>query len=479
MPTNEITSYNPFTGAPLDVVSLFPTGSLPEALERAQRGQVDWAHRRGEERATILRAYAELLEENKEELAHLISSESGKPLWESRTEVGAMVNKVGLSIEAESLRCGDRENGPSRTRFHPLGTVAVLGPYNFPGHLPNGHLVPALLAGNAVLFKPSEQTPLVGAYLGKLFQRAGIPEDCLQVLQGGSELGQAIVQLQALRGLFFTGSARAGLSIHRALAGRPQTLLALEMGGNNPLIIDQVAGMEAASRIVCQSAFVTSGQRCTCARRLLVPRGKWGDQFLEQLLADMQQMSVGDPLGSEEHYLGAMISEAAADGILQKERSLMDAGAQPLQRIRQLPGHPAALAPGLVDVSSLTQLDDEECFGPLLQLLRYEDLDEALHMANDTEYGLAAGILTDSRETYDKAYARLRAGLINWNTPLTGASSAAPFGGVGLSGNYRPSAYLAADYCAYPTASLEKPELPEVADLPGFPRRSPNAPPAR
>lgn len=473
---HELHSINPFTGQPIGSVARCSPDSLPAVLQRARRAQSDWARRPKSERAAVLRTYAALLDTRKEELAVLISTESGKPLWESRTEVTAMVNKIDLSIEAEAERCGDRQKGASRTRFHPLGTVAVLGPYNFPGHLPNGHIVPALLAGNAVLFKPSEQTPLVGARVGKLLHEAGVPQDCLQVLQGGAELGQALVATESLQGIFFTGSARVGLAIHRALAGRPQTLLALEMGGNNPLIVDPVADLPAAARIVCQSAYVTSGQRCTCARRLLVPAGPWGDRFLDRLLAELRRISVGDPLDSAEHYLGSLISEAAATAVLQKENALLHAGAQSLHPVRALPGHPAALAPGLIDVTSLTAPDDEECFGPLLQVIRYDNFGEALRMADDTAYGLAAGILTDSRESYEQALDHLRTGILNWNTPLTGASSAAPFGGVGLSGNYRPSAYLAADYCAYPTASLEQPQVPQPSDLPGFPLSSSPAP---
>jgi len=466
---SKLVSYNPFTNEAIGSVGIALSGDVESAFVRSKAAQLSWARLPRDERIAVLRKYASILEQEKSALAKRISAEAGKPLWESATEVTAMINKVEISIEADAVRCGEFTKGTGVTRFHPLGVVGVLGPFNFPGHLPNGHIIPALLAGNAVLFKPSEQTPLVGAKMVELLHLAGVPQDVVQVLYGTAETGRAVVELKGLRGLFFTGSAKAGLAIHRALAGRPQTLLALEMGGNNPFLVDEVSDLAGASRMVCQSAFVTSGQRCTCARRLLVPAGEWGDQFLKQLIEDISLISVGDPLGDEDHYLGTVISEAAASAVYKAERALLELGARSLIPLDSMESHPASLRPALVDVSEVAMLEDEECFGPLLQVIRYGTLDEAIQTANATAYGLAAGIITESPEVYKKFYADTGAGIINLNTPLTGASSASPFGGIGLSGNYRPSAYFAADYCAYPTASMENHAIAPACELPGFP----------
>jgi succinylglutamic semialdehyde dehydrogenase len=474
MNVQEMISYNPYSGQPVGSVPISSIQDATDSFDRAKAAQKAWKKTGREERIRILRNYAAIIKTKESEISALICAESGKPLWESKTEVSAMANKIEISIDADSVRCGDFYKGPRKTRFHPLGVVGVLGPFNFPGHLPNGHIVPALLAGNAVLFKPSEQTPLVGQMIVDLLREAGVPMDVIQVLHGGAEIGEALVSLEGLKGLFFTGSARAGLAIHRALAGRPQTLLALEMGGNNPLLIDEVGDAVAAARLVCQSAFVTSGQRCTCARRLYVPGGAWGNDFVEKLKAAIASIQVGDPAGDPQPYLGTVISESAAKAVFEAESRLLRSGAQSLVGLSSLSGHAAALTPGLIDGTDVENRSDEECFGPLLQLIRYEDFEDAVAQCNETKYGLAAGIITQSKEKYDFFYREIETGIINLNTALTGASSSSPFGGLGLSGNYRPSAYFAADYCAYPTASLEHDEIAPAVKLPGFPLSTPD-----
>lgn len=469
MSASKLDSYNPYTGEILGSVEVSDPQSLGNYFESSVVAQKSWGRLAMNERIEILRAYAALLLDSEDSFSRLITDEAGKPLRESRTEVKAMANKVEISIEAASVRCASFGKAPGVTRFHPLGVVGVLGPFNFPGHLPNGHIVPALLAGNAVIYKPSEQTPLVAERMVELMHEAGVPKDVLTVVHGGANVGQALVELKGLKGLFFTGSAKAGLAIHRALAGRPQTLLALEMGGNNPLLVDEVADLKAAARIVCQSAFVTSGQRCTCARRLYVPKGEWGDRFVEVLGEEIERITVGNPIGEDQPYLGTVISAQAAEAVIRSESELLEQGALSILPVGAQASHPAALSPGLIDVTPVRELPDEEVFGPLLQLIRYEDVDTAIEQCNATAYGLAAGLISESEALYEKFYREIDAGIINWNTPLTGASSTAPFGGIGLSGNYRPSAYFAADYCAYPTASLERTDLPQARELPGFP----------
>ena len=466
----EMISINPYDQSVVGAVRPALESDVSAAFEVALDAQKVWAAIGFESRCEILRSYAALLKEQAEELADLITREAGKPLWESRTEVQAMINKVEISIDAHQDRCGEFAKGVGVTRFQALGVVGVLGPFNFPGHLPNGHIVPALLAGNAVLFKPSEFTPLVGQFIVDHLHQAGVPQAIIQVLHGEADIGRAIVALEGLRGLFFTGSSKAGLSIHKALAGRPQTLLALEMGGNNPLLVDQVEDIAAASRLVCQSAFITAGQRCTCARRVLIPAGKWGDAFLDQLKTDVSLIEVGNPSGEQQPYIGTVISSAAADNVLKFEATLVRRGAKPILSLKGFEDRSALLMPGLIDVTG-TEFTDEECFGPLLQVQRYTSLSQAYEFCNQTAYGLAAGLLSDSEAIYTEFSREVRAGLINWNAPLTGASSTAPFGGVGLSGNYRPSAFFAADYCSYPVASIEKKEMPAQQAFPGFPLR--------
>ncbi|AOX99235.1 succinylglutamate-semialdehyde dehydrogenase [Jeongeupia sp. USM3] len=423
-----------------------------------------------EERVAVVRVFADMLRGAQAELAALIGRETGKPRWEALTEVTTMVNKVEISLRAHAERTGEHESqqGDAQAvlRHRPHGVLAVFGPYNFPGHLPNGHIVPALIAGNVVVFKPSELTPMVAQKTVELWLAAGLPAGVIGLLQGGRDTGVALAAHAGVDGLLFTGSAATGYALHRQFAGRPDRILALEMGGNNPLIVDELADVPAALHHIVQSAFVSAGQRCTCARRLLVPRGAWGDALVARLAAVAQSIRVGAWDAEPAPFMGAVISNAAADALLAVQDRLVALGARSILPLKRLRPGSALLSPALIDVSDVAELPDEEYFGPLLQIQRYGDFDEAIALANRTRYGLAAGLLSDSAERYQRFWRDARAGIVNWNKPLTGASSAAPFGGIGASGNHRPSAYYAADYCAYPVASLEAPTLALPAQLP-------------
>jgi succinylglutamic semialdehyde dehydrogenase len=316
-----------------------------------------------------------------------------------------------------------------------------------------------------VLFKPSELTPKVAELTVKCWIDAGLPEGVLNLLQGGRETGIALAANQGIDGLFFTGSSRTGNALHQQFAGRPDKILALEMGGNNPLVVDQVADVEAAVYTVIQSAFISAGQRCTCARRLLVPEGAWGDAFLERLVQVTRTIEVGAFDQQPPPFMGSVISLHAADALLAAQEQLLANGALALLEMIQPQTTAALLTPGIIDVTEVSDSLDEELFGPLLQVIRYVDFDSAIALANDTQYGLAAGLLSDSEARYQQFWLESRAGIVNWNKQLTGAASSAPFGGVGASGNHRASAYYAADYCAYPVASLESSNLTLPATL--------------
>lgn len=436
------------------------------AVREARNAFTAWRRKSFAERLAVVEAFRGLLEENKEALAHQIGLETGKPLWESRTEVAAMIGKIAISVKAYNERTGHSESdvagGHAVLRHRPHGVVAVFGPYNFPGHLPNGHIVPALLAGNTVVFKPSELTPGVAEMTVKFWEKAGIPDGVINLVQGGSDTGKSLAGHGMVDGLFFTGSSTVGHLLHKQFGGQPEKILALEMGGNNPLIVQDVADIDGAVHHALQSAFLSAGQRCTCARRLLVPKGKKGDEFLERLVAVAARIQVGDFDAEPQPFMGSVISAGAAEKLLNAQASMLEQGARSLLEMKQVRAGTGLLSPGIVDATGV-DLTDDEFFGPLLTVYRYKSFDDALELANDTHYGLSAGILSDDRKLYERLVEEARAGIVNWNRPLTGASSAAPFGGVGASGNHRPSAYYAADYCAWPMASLEadRSELPE------------------
>jgi succinylglutamic semialdehyde dehydrogenase len=460
-------SQDPATGDTLWSGAAAGARDVDRACAAARRAFASWSARPFVEREALVRRFGQQVEQHRESLAIAIARETGKPLWDTRGEVTSMVNKVDISVRAYHARTGAGEaaaaGAASALRHKPHGVVAVFGPYNFPGHLPNGHIVPALLAGNTVLFKPSELTPAVAEQTVRLWELAGLPAGVLNLLPGERATGAAIAAHAELDGLFFTGSARVGHLLHRQFADQPHKILALEMGGNNPLVVGTVADTRAALYDVLQSAFLSGGQRCTCARRLFVPRGAAGDAFVAALARAIAGIRVGAWNDAPEPFMGPLISPAAADAMLAAQRQLVGLGGQPLVELQRLPRGPAFVSPGLLDATAIGALPDEEYFGPLLMLLRYDTLDEAIDRANATRYGLAAGLLSDRRADYELFFRKIRAGIVNWNRQTTGASSAAPFGGVGASGNHRPSAWYAADYCAYPVASMEAPQsmLPE------------------
>ncbi|MBM3115677.1 succinylglutamate-semialdehyde dehydrogenase [Jeongeupia naejangsanensis] len=463
-------SRNPANGEPVWQGQAADAAEVDAAVAAARAAFPAWRDLDIEERIAVVRVFADLLRDAQADLAALIGRETGKPRWEALTEVTTMINKVEISLRAHAERTGEHESqqGDAQAvlRHRPHGVLAVFGPYNFPGHLPNGHIVPALIAGNVVVFKPSELTPMVAQKTVELWLAAGLPTGVIGLLQGGRETGVTLAAHPDVDGLLFTGSAATGYSLHRQFAGRPDKILALEMGGNNPLIVDELADVPAALHHIVQSAFVSAGQRCTCARRLLVPKGEWGDALIARLIAVAQSIRVGAWDAEPPPFMGAVISNAAADALLAVQDRLIALGARPLLPMQRLVPDAALLSPGLLDVSDVADLPDDEYFGPLLQIQRYGDFDEAITLANRTRYGLAAGLLSDSAERYHRFWRDARAGIVNWNKPLTGASSAAPFGGIGASGNHRPSAYYAADYCAYPVASLEAPTLALPAQMP-------------
>ncbi|WP_240207181.1 succinylglutamate-semialdehyde dehydrogenase [Vibrio sp. CyArs1] len=431
---------------------------VESAVSAARQAFVEWKKRPFEEREAMVLSFAEKVKEHSEDIAIAIAKETGKPLWETRTEAGAMAGKIAISIRAYHQRTGETQREAAGNqivlRHRPLGVMAVFGPYNFPGHLPNGHIVPALLAGNTVVFKPSEQTPLVGELAMKLWEEVGLPSGVINLVQGGKETGIALADSKGIDGVLFTGSANTGHILHRQFAGQPGKMLALEMGGNNPLVISEDFGdIDAAVYTILQSAYISAGQRCTCARRLYVPFGQKGDQLVERLVSAIGKIRIDEPFAEPAPFMGPQISEQAADHIIAAQAELLKLGGKSLVEAKRLQA--AFVTPALIDATNIEQLPDEEYFGPLLQLVRYETLSQAVELANDTRFGLSAGLISQSDEEWQYFVDHIRAGIVNRNRQLTGASGDAPFGGPGASGNLRPSAFYAADYCAYPMASME------------------------
>ena len=455
--TAELISYEPATGAEF---WRGPVSNVDEEVARARAAWPEWAARPITVRIEVLHRFVNVVRGRAEMLADTISRETGKPLWEARAEIESVIAKVEISVNAYNERTAQRRfdgaiGGRTALRHKPHGVLAVLGPYNFPMHLPNGHIIPALIAGNAIVFKPSEKTPASGVRLIECLHAAGIPEALVRVVVGGPEQGKALAAHPNIDGLLFTGSARTGIALNRQFADMPDKILALEMGGNNPIIVWDAPDAYTAAVIVAQSAFISAGQRCTAARRLIVKDGAH-DELVSQLKKLIARLIVGEPHASPAPFMGPVIDNEAADSLQESFLALLMKGGRPIVQLERPFENRPFLSPALIDVTEVKERPDLELFGPLLQMVRVPDFDAALVEANNTRYGLSASLIGGNPQLYDRFWANSRAGIVNWNKPTNGASSSAPFGGIGLSGNHRPSAYYAADYCAYPVVSSEE-----------------------
>jgi len=464
----EIVSFEPATGAELWRGKI---GSVDDVVARARRAWPAWAAQPLSNRMELVRRFANEVRKEGEKFAQLIARETGKPLWEARTEVESVVNKVEISIRAYAERTSQRKldsamQGSASVRHKPHGVMAVLGPYNFPAHLPNGHIIPALIAGNAIVFKPSEKTPACGEFLVQCLHRAGIPAATVQLLIGGAEEGQALVAHEGVDGVLFTGSAHAGIAINRKLSARPDKIVALEMGGNNPVVVWDTPKISDAAVLVIQSAFTSAGQRCTAGRRLIIKSSMY-DAIISEVKRLAERIIVGAPMDEPAPFMGPVIDNQSADGLTESFLYLLSHGGKAIKHLIRPRDDLPFLSPAIIDVTAMKDRPDVELFGPLLQVIQVSDFDEAIAEANNTRFGLSASLVGGTPAEYNRFWANIRAGVINWNRPTNGASSAAPFGGIGLSGNHRPSTYYAADYCAYPVASTEM-EQPRATIGVGF-----------
>ena len=464
-----------------DIVSIEPAtgkelwrgkpGNVAAAVDRARRAWPAWAAQPLATRIELVRRFANEVRKDAERLADTIARETDKPLWEARTEVESVVAKVDISVTAYAERTGQKKldsalQGTAAVRHKPHGVMAVLGPYNFPAHLPNGHIVPALIAGNAVIFKPSEKTPATAERLMACFNRAGISAAVAQLLIGGPQEGQELVAHPGIDGVLFTGSARAGIAINKKLATNPGKIVALEMGGNNPIVVMDTPKIADAAVLIVQSAFTSAGQRCTAARRLIVKDSMY-DALISEVKTLTSRIIIGEPFADPAPFMGPVIDNDAADQLVESFLYFLSNGGKAIRHMTRPDDTLPFLTPGIIDLTNLADRPDVELFGPLLQVVRVNDLEEGIAEANRTRFGLSASLIGGSPQDYSRFWANVRAGVINWNRPTNGASSKAPFGGLGLSGNHRPSAYYAADYCAYPVASTEM-EQPRASVGVGF-----------
>jgi succinylglutamic semialdehyde dehydrogenase len=444
---------------------------------RARRAFPDWRDAGIEKRSEILLRFRDLAAARVEELAQLIAMEAGKALWDARGEAKLLAAKVDVSLGdgMASVKTHD-VGGGARSTFHPRGVLAVYGPFNFPAHLPNGHIVPALATGNTIVFKPSDSTPAVGAWMADLWQEAGLPPGVLEVVQGGSDTGRALAAAQDIDGILFTGSYAVGRALQEAVLDQPHKILALEMGGKNAIAVLDDAEMDLAVSETAMSICVSTGQRCTCASRIFVYHSIL-DEFSDKLATLLGKIKIGHPL-AEGVFMGPLINDAAASKVAHFRDLARETDGERI--FQQDPGEldPSLsgpyVGPGLMRFASSAQdhpYKREEIFGPEAAIYPVDDLDETISAINDSDYGLAASVFTADRRRYEYSIGRIRTGLLNWNKGTTGASGKLPFGGIGKSGNDRPAGITASIYTTYPQSHLESSGGLDTSVLPpGFPR---------
>ncbi len=449
----ELVSINPANGQVVWQGGEASDAQVDRACQSARKAFGPWAETGFEARRDIVLRFRDIALAAKDKLAELIARETGKVLWDAGGEAGAVAGKIDISLKSYLERTGVSSTatgfGRADLQHRPHGVMAVLGPYNFPAHLPNGQIIPALIAGNTVVFKPSEQCPAVGEFLTSLYEQAGFPPGVINMVQGGRSTGAALLDHSELDGVLFTGAARTGAFIHKKFGGRPEIVLALELGGNNPLLVWDVADSAAVANVIVQSAFITSGQRCTCARRILLPTGKVGDMILDAVVDMTRTMKIGAWDDPDEAFMGPLVSSAIAAHVHKRAGEL---GGQAIVQARIMQRGPAFIRPGIIEVTGVP-VPDEEIFGPVMQIIRVPSLEAGIAEANHTRFGLSAGLISDNPENWDIFKRKIRAGVVNFNRPTTGAAGFLPFGGPGASGNHNPGAYYAADFCAWPMAS--------------------------
>jgi len=434
-------------------------GDVADQVERARRAWPGWAAQSLANRIELIRRFANEVRKEQEPFAELIARETGRPLWETRAEVEAVIARVEVAVRASGERTAQRRldnamQGTVALRHKPHGVMAVITPFPLPARIPASRIIPALIAGNAVIFKPSERTPATGEFLVRCFTRAGVPANVIQLLPGGPAQGQALAMDEGVDGVIFTGSAHNGITISRKLAINPGKIVTLSLGGNNPIVAWDTPKIADAAALIVQSAFSNSGQRCTNARRLIVKADMY-DALVGEVKALADRLIVGPPMADPQPFMGPVMDNAAAEGLTESFVYLLSHGGRPIKHMVRLDRTHPFLSPAIIDTTAMQDRPDVELFGPLLQVIRVDDFDEAIAEANRTRFGLVSTLIGGNPEDYNRFWANARAGLVNWNRPTTTSSPGAPMGGIGISGNHRPAEFYTADSCAYPVASAE------------------------
>lgn len=441
----------------------YENAEVDAACKSARRAYRAWSLLSVDSRKEHLLKLKAVFLANADKMAELISRETGKPIWETKTEAAGLASKIDITLE-HSLKLVAEERIKNALpgidgviRFKSRGVMAVIGPFNFPAHLPNGHIIPALLMGNTIVFKPSEKTPAVGQFMAELIHEAGFPPGVFNLVQGQVEVGKRLVQSDQVDGVLFTGSYEVGLRIKQDTLEHYWKILALEMGGKNTTVVWEDADLEKAVYETVTGAYLSTGQRCSGTSKIIL-HPKIRDQFLTNFHDVAKNLAIGH--WRENVFMGPLISADSVEKYTRFQEIAKREGAECLMRGKSLTldheGHYVTPSIYLVNKPNPDSVyQKSEIFGPNVAVYTTDNFSESMNILNMSGYGLSAALFSQNAGLYQQALHDARVGILNWNRTTNGASSRLPFGGMNKSGNDRPSAHFAIQYCAVPVASLE------------------------
>ncbi|MBK9293783.1 MAG: aldehyde dehydrogenase family protein [Oligoflexia bacterium] len=429
----------------------------------AKKAFKSWSTLSLNERKRYLLKLKEGYVQQADDLANAISKEVGKPLWEAKQEVAAMINKIDITLSEALLLIEEKkieqatQYSTGYIRFKPRGVMVVVGPFNFPGLLPNNHIASALITGNAVVFKPSEFTPYVGQLIAEIFDKVEFPQGVFNLIQGNAEVGRRLVMHDEIEGILFTGSYETGFKIKQDTLTHFWKICALEMGGKNAAIVWDDCDFNKAIYETLKGAYITTGQRCSSTSRLIIRKSIY-DKFLESFHNAAKKLTVGDPFKNP--FMGPLISAESKDKYLRFQSIAQRENCETLMRAKELElennGYFVTPSINLVrkpDGNSIYQ--KSEIFGPNVAVYCVEEIDEAIQIVNQSSYGLVCSVFSKDERIFEKCFSSIRVGMINWNKSTIGASAKLPFGGMGKSGNNRPAGIFDVYTTTYPVSCLQ------------------------
>jgi len=431
---------NPATLEPIGLFQKATVDDVNHAVDSAEEAFDSWSRTPPPQRAKILYRAARLLEERKEELARLMTIENGKVLPEARGDVQEAIDMAYYAAGEGRRLFGETTPSELPNKFcmtvrRPIGVVGLITPFNFPLAIPAWKIMPALVSGNTMVLKPSSDTPLLAVELIKILSHAGVPGGIINLVTGvGGEAGAALVKSRKVKAISFTGSLETGKWI-LSESGKDMKRISLELGGKNPIIVMDDAKIDLAVDGVLWGAFGTTGQRCTAASRVIVEE-KVLPEFQRKLILRAKGLKVGSGL-DESVDMGPLINGGQLAKVERYVQIGLDQGARLAlggSRINTLPGY-FFLPTIFTDVTADMRIAQEEIFGPVLSLIRAEDLEQAIEMANSVPYGLSSSIYTENIKNAFQAIEQLDAGITYVNAPTIGAEIHLPFGGVKATGN--------------------------------------------